>query len=350
MTVTGAVASLGMVAKGSLARMPALTIAVASHQRRVALLRLLDALARAIEEEQAAGDVEVVVVLDGSDDGSREALGVLSHPAPLHVRWQPNAGLAAARNAGWRAAGAPAVWFLDDDLVPTREALRAHLAFHEGRHGEVLSGPCVHPADLPTVVGSREFYEERYRRLADAGAITDREDFGAANASLPVAVLTAVGGFEERFRRYGIEDYELAHRLLRAGVPLRFDPAAVVWHEQRHTVVDRFQQTRQESGNRVVLAELHPELAAELFPPRPAPTGLRGAFERATGDLLLRSLPGYRLLARVLALAARIEAALGRRPRAFHVADAVHSRLGVAEADPSRRYLMTVLHRDDHAA
>jgi len=91
--------------------MKSLTIAIASYQRKddlVRLVRALNQLAQASPRSWAG--VDVVVVLDGSTDGSEEALDGLRGELPVSVIWQENSGLAAARNAGLRAATGEIVW------------------------------------------------------------------------------------------------------------------------------------------------------------------------------------------------------------------------------------------------
>jgi len=61
---------------------------------------------------------EVVVVSDGAEDGTNDYLNSLKTSFSLRPIFQKNAGVAAARNAGIRAASGDLILFLDDDVLP----------------------------------------------------------------------------------------------------------------------------------------------------------------------------------------------------------------------------------------
>jgi hypothetical protein len=88
--------------------MPEVSVIIPTYQRR-------DLVVRAVRSAlgQTVRDLEVLVIDDGSDDGTREALAGLD--PRVRYQWQPNRGVAAARNAGVRAARAPVLAFLDSD-------------------------------------------------------------------------------------------------------------------------------------------------------------------------------------------------------------------------------------------
>ncbi|MBD0347989.1 MAG: HAD-IIIA family hydrolase [Thermoleophilia bacterium] len=124
----------------------------------------------------------------------------------------PAAGPAAARNAGWRAARAEWIVFLDDDVVPHADwlerlagdlaGLEANVAGSQGR----LHVPL--PADRrPTD------WERNVKGLEAARWAT-------ADMAFRRSALAAVGGFDERFERAYREDADLALRVLAAGYRL----------------------------------------------------------------------------------------------------------------------------------
>jgi glycosyltransferase involved in cell wall biosynthesis len=72
-------------------------------------------------------EVEVIVVDDGSRDGTSERLAKLGDPRVRGIRLDPARGAAAARNEGIAAARAEWVAFLDDDDLWSPRKLRAQL-------------------------------------------------------------------------------------------------------------------------------------------------------------------------------------------------------------------------------
>src|SRR5262245_319240 len=67
-----------------------------TYQRRNVVVKSVYAL----KQQEFEGRFEVIVVVDGSDDGSADALRELDTPFTLTVLEQPNRGAASARNRG----------------------------------------------------------------------------------------------------------------------------------------------------------------------------------------------------------------------------------------------------------
>lgn len=88
---------------------PAVTVVVATRDRAWVLPRALDCVLG-----QTAGDLELVVVDDGSVDGTAALLDRVDDPRLVRLRTD-GVGSAAARNAGVAAGSAPLLAFLDDD-------------------------------------------------------------------------------------------------------------------------------------------------------------------------------------------------------------------------------------------
>lgn len=263
-----------------------MTVVVPSYQRHDHLVELIDSLGSAMPGA-STGDVELVVVLDGSTDGSKDMLeGPLQVPFDVRCIWQENAGAAASRNRGVVDARGDVVWFLDDDMRVTREAVEAHLGW-DREVSPILMGPCVIDSTDSSAATARDWYDERWRRLAATGVVGDPVDLTFANASMPVEVARRFA-FDPAFRGYGGEDLELAVRILEAEIPVRFDPEARVVHEFTPSWRERLRKLREEGANRLLLLRLHPNAADLVFDPEPR--RLEAAFRRLSETAAGRAL------------------------------------------------------------
>src|SRR5208282_4080287 len=93
---------------------PRVTVVIAAYNAESYLRETIESVLA-----QRLQDIEVIVVDDGSTDGTLEILRAFSDHR-LTVLRQRNSGVSAARNAGLAAARAPYIFFLDADdmLVP----------------------------------------------------------------------------------------------------------------------------------------------------------------------------------------------------------------------------------------
>jgi len=104
----------------------------------------VERLLRAISAETlSAAEFEVIVSIDGSDDGACEIVNEAAVPYRLQAIWHPRQGRAVARNAGIRVAGGNLLMLLDDDMEPVPGLLRAQLDAHEGADEGVVLRPVL---------------------------------------------------------------------------------------------------------------------------------------------------------------------------------------------------------------
>lgn len=177
-------------------------------------------------------EVEIIVVSDGSTDGTDSFLIEPESPLNLVAGQQQNAGPAAARNLGVNLAKGELIIFVDDDVVPGPNLIGEHVKSHmqEGDKCVVL-GPMLSPADFH--MSSWVQWEQMmlYKQYADMEAgrwePTARQ-FYTGNASLKRQYFIDSGGFDVSFRR--AEDVELAYRLADNDLRFVFNPQAIGYH------------------------------------------------------------------------------------------------------------------------
>jgi GT2 family glycosyltransferase len=210
---------------------PDVSVVVPTFNRRHQLERTLVGLA-AQTGVDLDHEVEVIVVSDGSTDGTDDWLRSSATPLPVSPCFQSNAGPAAARNRGVAAAHGPLVLFLDDDVVPAPDLVRTHIGHHHTLDDDlVVVGPMRTPDDLvlsPWVQWEQNMLYKQYDAMLRGDWQATARQFYTANASLARRHFEAAGGFDPKFRR--AEDVELAYRLADAGLTFTFVPDAVVLH------------------------------------------------------------------------------------------------------------------------
>lgn len=262
---------------------PSATVVIPTCNRRHELSLVVGALRT--QRMPPGTDVQVVVVDDGSSDGTWPWLQRRMEDGELVALRQDNAGPAQARNRGVKAARGEIVVFLGDDTVPEPDWLLHHLEEHrlQGARGDVaVLGYTSFPPglDSPFLRWINEFGAQFGYLLIEDPERVPFNFFYTSNVSLPRRVLVDLGGFREDFPAAAWEDIELAYRATREGLRLVYRPRARVLH--LHRIQPRTFRHRQRTSGRsaAIFAELHPELARFL------------GVDRVPGTRLLRLVPG----------------------------------------------------------
>ena len=235
-----------------------ISVVVPTFNRREIARRSLEAL---FAQTLAPTRFEIIVVVDGSTDGTAASLSELKPACRFRVIEQENRGLAGARNTGYRAAAADLVLFLDDDMLCDPGLVAAHVAAHTELGRCVAFGAIfLSPDSLPSLAAecfNREigaFYLERRRSPGLEWQITNCV-FG--HASLSRALLEELGGFDETFRMR--EDLEFGIRLFRAGARPQYVGSAIASQYYEKISADLIRDAEAFALADVKLARKHPE-------------------------------------------------------------------------------------------
>src|SRR5947199_2686556 len=236
------------------------SIVVPTHNRSSMLLRVLDAL----ERQRAAPEFEVIVINDGSTDDTDR---VVAPRKGIVYRAQPNGGPGRARNHGVLLASRRFVLFIGDDTVPEESFVAEHARVHAdadpltaclGYTGSPRGERVTAFMDYINDYGLQFGY-----RLIDDGAVVPFNFFYTSNISIDRQLL-AEHPFDTTFPAAAWEDIELAYRLDKLGLKIRYNAKAVTRHYHPMSV-DSFakrQYTVGKSG--AIFYRKHPELAGFL--------------------------------------------------------------------------------------
>jgi len=210
---------------------PSITVVVPSADRRD-LLR--EALASLAVQTYPNDKVDVIVVDDGSRDGTVEMLDTVESPISMQVlRNETRTGAAAARNRGVAAASGAIVAFIDSDCraVPTwLETMAASM-----RDGvDVVQGVTTADPDEPLEPLSRTQWVPYEYGLYESCNIAYRRSLLDRLGSAPFrtevqAALRGLVGRDLATQAFG-EDTDLGWRARRVGARTSFSATGIVHH------------------------------------------------------------------------------------------------------------------------
>ena len=185
---------------------PEVSVIIPTYNRRAMVREAIDSVLA-----QTAASFELIVVDDGSTDGTAEDLARLGAERAETVRIEhtANRGPAAARNRGGAIALAPLVAFLDSDDLWLPEKLERHLEFMRENPGCAISqtnetwvrnGRRINPGMRHRKRAGDFFVESLRTCLISPSAVLMRRE-----------LFDSVGGFDEDMR--AAEDYDLWLRI-----------------------------------------------------------------------------------------------------------------------------------------
>jgi cellulose synthase/poly-beta-1,6-N-acetylglucosamine synthase-like glycosyltransferase len=215
---------------------PSLSVLIPSYNSKSTIVRTIGS----IQASDYPGKMELIVVDDGSTDGSREMLKGMKGITPLML--DKNGGKARALNTAMKLAKGEVVACVDSDSYPEPSAFRKAVAalYRDDRNGAVT---CFIRVDNP---------DSLLKKIQDIEYLTG---FGfsqtATNAIEAIfvtpgpttifkkKVLDELGGFDEDNIT---EDLEMAWRLRKHGYRIDYTPEALVYTDVPDTLGKLYKQ------------------------------------------------------------------------------------------------------------
>jgi len=217
---------------------PLVSILIISWNRKDDILETIR-----LVDEQGYRNFEIIVVDNGSTDGTIDALRQ-AYPTVRLIGLGRNIGIA-ARNTGIAAAKGEIIFCLDSDANPEKDAVSNLVRkFQAEPKVGVINSKILNAFTHELGVPSGWVYSERDKSDQDIDFLS--YSFSEGGCAIRREVFDKVGPFWERLF-FGCEGMEFSLRVLDAGYNILYFPAAVIYHRVT-------EQSRIKGGDRDYLA------------------------------------------------------------------------------------------------
>src|SRR5438132_4904184 len=201
---------------------PSFSIVIPTYQRRDVVCEVVLALSRT----NYPGKLELIIVVDGSTDGTAEALAAIACPFPVRIVEQPNGGASRARNRGATEAAHEVVLFLDDDMIAEPNLVEEHARFYREGADAVIGCVTIDPQSGPGLLP-----HSVARGLASSPVQSPLRPYAVFTGQLSVrrSIFEELDGFDPALTTggaFGNEDADFGVRLLDQ-YDVRYNPAAI---------------------------------------------------------------------------------------------------------------------------
>ncbi|HVH74682.1 MAG TPA: glycosyltransferase [Stellaceae bacterium] len=231
----------------SLSRYPRVSVIVCAYNAKRTMDQCLASLARLDYP-----DYEVIVVNDGSTDGTLE---IAERWGYCRILSGPNEGLSAARNRGAEAADGEIVAYTDSDCVADPDWLTYLVAKMEAGNLAACGGPNLPPPEESLVAAAVAVSPGGPTHVLISDEVA--EHIAGCNMAFRREVLLQLGGFDPVYRAAG-DDVDICWRFQDAGYVIGFSAAAIVWHFRRNTVRAYLRQQRGYGKAEALVYAKHP--------------------------------------------------------------------------------------------
>lgn len=236
---------------------------------------------------------EVLVVDDGSDDGTQEFVENYIKGAPLEMRYfrQQNKGPGAARNLGLENAAGDFYIFVDSDVITPSHWLETIYREVNAENYDAFGGPDkAHESFSPTL----KAIDYAMTSFITTGGLRGRKGKKLAkffprsfNMGLSKATYEKIGGFGGL--RHG-QDIEYSNRIIKSGASVGYIHEAHVYHKRRTSIKKFFKQVFNWGVARINLYKLDSNMLEPLHA-LPAVATLLFVLILLSGALISAMLP-----------------------------------------------------------
>lgn len=239
------------------------SIIIPTYNRRIQLIEMLEKLSQQLYDRDC---FEVVVIDDGSNDGTSDAVSLFNKKSNIDINLisQMNKGPAHARNAGIKISKYEYIIFLDSDCYPLLDDWLLKIKNQvnnirsKGHNDFLLAGRISMPIDS---LSQRFILSLNGYGTPDLGAVGfentgDFISFPTTNLIVPKNTFHSVGGFDENIIYGSGEDTDFCYRLWKSGRAIFvYEPSISIFHLHRTGILDLAKVSFKRSVNAHTLLE-----------------------------------------------------------------------------------------------
>lgn len=216
---------------------PEISICISTWCRKELLKEMLLKLENQTIEKNR---YEIIICDSYSKDGTKEMIEELKkkYQNIKYINNDKNI-LATKRNIGIDAANSNLIVFMDDDVIPEKSFIEAHIKAHKGKKNVVYCGNIKFPIEW---IEKSNYYKYRneihknekknelkFNRIVVMNMSFKKDEF-----------LEKVGYVSEEFIGYGGEDTELGWRISKSGLKMLFLEEALGWHYEKSPTIKHY--------------------------------------------------------------------------------------------------------------
>ena len=210
---------------------PLISLIVPTYNRLPILRKCLAALEA---QTQPKSDFEVIVIDDGSDDGSEGFLRDYHPEFRFQYLRQRNSGTGAARRNGVAHASGDYLLLMNDDSICDPDVVEQHLSVHRKFSTQrwAVLGSFEYPAEARRRALTHYFCVEPFmfpQVSMEEGCPYTYSHFITCNLSVRRDAVMGVGSFASIYKLS--EDTEMGLRLCEEGFRVLYHPKAHAWHD-----------------------------------------------------------------------------------------------------------------------
>ncbi|MAG52440.1 MAG: hypothetical protein CMH62_00585 [Nanoarchaeota archaeon] len=241
-----------------------ISVVIPTFNRKNKLINTLDS----IKKSSFLDGVEIIIVDDGSSDGTKELLKKYSKGnLKIKYYYQDNQGPAQARNKGVELSKADIILFCGDDTLFHENLLKEHYEAHmKHKEGAVL-GLCLWDEN----VGVNEFmrYIAPYGPQFNYSGIKDKENIGfkyfyTCNLSIGKKWFE-FERFDTSFPNAAFEDIDLGYILEKKGLKIHYCKDAIVYHSHKYDAPSFYKRMEVVGKGAQIFINKHKNLKSEYM-------------------------------------------------------------------------------------